>query len=370
MPTVVRRSASSSSSRSASVRLDVARPTAIGLVSVIPHACRIGQADLLAVALRQRPRHRRAAARDGAQGRWCRGPSSSGQHAHPDGGHAGGDRDLLLHDEVGDRRRAKGRGPGITRSAPAATAACASPHALAWNIGTTGRMMSRLADAERVDRHARRWCAGRSTGGVDDALRVARGAARVTHRRGAVLVVDVEVDRLGRRPAGPRSRSSSMPVGSVGDLALAVVHHHEMAHGLERRQQRPQQAGERAVDEDDLVLGVVDDVGELLGEQPDVERVQHAAGARRREVQLEVARRVPAERGDPPVGSRCRASSRTPPSRRVRSRPLAVRRALEPVAVAVVTRLVAESCSARSKRWTQRERVVLHQTVHRCPPVE
>ena len=33
-------------------------------------------------------------------------------------------------------------GPGITRLAPLATAACASPHALAWNIGTTGRMTS------------------------------------------------------------------------------------------------------------------------------------------------------------------------------------------------------------------------------------
>ena len=33
-------------------------------------------------------------------------------------------------------------GPGITRSAPAATAAWASPQALAWNIGTTGSTRS------------------------------------------------------------------------------------------------------------------------------------------------------------------------------------------------------------------------------------
>ena len=33
-------------------------------------------------------------------------------------------------------------GPGITRLAPLATAACARPQALAWNIGTTGRMRS------------------------------------------------------------------------------------------------------------------------------------------------------------------------------------------------------------------------------------
>ena len=33
-------------------------------------------------------------------------------------------------------------GPGMTNEAPAATAAWARPHALAWNIGTTGRTRS------------------------------------------------------------------------------------------------------------------------------------------------------------------------------------------------------------------------------------
>ena len=43
---------------------------------------------------------------------------------------------------------------------------------------------------------------------------------------------------------------------------------------------------------------VVDDVGELLGEQADVERVQHRAHRRHREVGLEVLLAVPAERAD------------------------------------------------------------------------
>ena len=34
-------------------------------------------------------------------------------------------------------------GPGITRVAPVATPAWASPQALAWNMGTTGRITSR-----------------------------------------------------------------------------------------------------------------------------------------------------------------------------------------------------------------------------------
>ena len=96
-------------------------------------------------------------------------------------------------------------GPGITSLAPDATAACARPHAFAWNIGTTGRMTSlsctpRPSATMRAHRVQERRAVR-----VDDALRVARGAARVGHRRGAVLVADVELDRLGRR-AGPRSR--------------------------------------------------------------------------------------------------------------------------------------------------------------------
>ena len=67
---------------------------------------------------------------------------------------------------------------------------------------------------------------------------------------------------------------------------------------MEARRELLQQRHQRVVDEDDLVLGVVDDVGQLLLEQADVERVQHRAGAGHREVQLEVALVVPGERAD------------------------------------------------------------------------
>ena len=62
------------------------------------------QARLGAVALRQRSRHRRSTAGDGAQRRGV-APLQLGQHAHPDGGHPGRDRDPLLLDELGERRR-------------------------------------------------------------------------------------------------------------------------------------------------------------------------------------------------------------------------------------------------------------------------
>ena len=55
-------------------------------------------------------------------------------------------------------------GPGITSDAPHATAAWARPQALAWNIGTTGRMTS-LSLAPRLSvvvtpivcSHVERW---------------------------------------------------------------------------------------------------------------------------------------------------------------------------------------------------------------------
>ena len=80
-----------------------------------------------------------------------------------------------------------------------------------------------------------------------------------------------------------------------------------MTQPLEGGKQRREQTEERAVDEDHLVIGVVHDVGQLLGEQTDVQGVEHSPGARRREVELEVTSRVPGEGrhptllGDPEV---------------------------------------------------------------------
>src|SRR5687768_16374777 len=55
---------------------------------------------------------------------------------------------------------------------------------------------------------------------------------------------------------------------------------------------------ERVVDADDGVLRAVRDPGNLLGMEPDVERVEHRAHARHGEIQLEMTRRVPGEGRD------------------------------------------------------------------------
>jgi hypothetical protein len=67
------------------------------------------------------------------------------------------------------------------------------------------------------------------------------------------------------------------------------------------RQDPRQQRDQRRVDDDHLVFGVPDDEHELLGEQPDVQRVQDGAHARHREVRDQVLRVVPHERADPLV---------------------------------------------------------------------
>jgi hypothetical protein len=130
-----------------------------------------------------------------------------------------------------------------------------------------------------------------------DSLMPMPSEIRVAHAGGLVLVLHVPFG--GRRGSQQGLVVVQLGGAGVGRLvACAVVHHHDVAHGREGRQERPQQLDQRAVDEDDLVLGVVDDVGELLGEQADVERVQHPAAAGRGEVELEVAGGVPGERRD------------------------------------------------------------------------
>ncbi len=72
----------------------------------------------------------------------------------------------------------------------------------------------------------------------------------------------------------------------VGNVPFAVVHQHQMLEVGERVEQRGEQRDDRAINKDHLVIGVVHDVGQLLREQPDVQRVQHSAGTWSSEIQL------------------------------------------------------------------------------------
>ena len=146
--------------------LDAGRPAAIGLVSVMPQACRIGSPILLAVAPPTAPSAPPSRRTGWPAATTCRGPSSSGEHAHPDGGHAGGDGDPLV-DRSGRRCAGPDRsGPGIT-SVGAGGDARRGRGPRRWR-GTSARPAgSRRSRGRRGCRpSSRRSCAARSSGGV------------------------------------------------------------------------------------------------------------------------------------------------------------------------------------------------------------
>ena len=76
------------------------------------------------------------------------------QHAHPDRRHAAGDRDRSRVKQIDDAGGSR-CGPGITIFAPTIVAPNGMPQALAWNIGTTGIIVSRFAEPMQST------CAGR-----------------------------------------------------------------------------------------------------------------------------------------------------------------------------------------------------------------
>jgi len=77
-----------------------------------------------------------------------------------------------------------------------------------------------------------------------------------------------------------------------------VGHGHDVAYGRELRQQLLDRGQQVQVDEQQPVLGVVDDVDDLLGKQPRVDGVTHRAHPRDAVIELEVAIAVPGQGAD------------------------------------------------------------------------
>ena len=175
--------------------------------------------------------------------------------------------------------------------APLKNAAYGRPHAFAWNIGTIASDAVAVGERHRAGRRHRERVQERRAVRVDDALRVAGRAARVTHRRGGAFVDlgPVEAGRLRgeqvvvaqhvRSPSAAASPSpTTMKCSTVSSSPTTFA-----STGTRRSSTMITRSSR-----------VVDHVRELLGEQPDVERVQHRAHRRDREVRLEVLLRVPA----------------------------------------------------------------------------
>ena len=132
---------------------------------------------------------------------------------------------------------------------------------------------------------------------IEHALGIARGARGVA-KRGSRTFIEL-------RPfvSAGLVRDQLLVDQQVGDLAVlgqmrAVGHGHDMAHRLELRQQLLDRRQEVEVDEEELILGVVDDVDDLLGEEPRVDGVADRAHAGDAVIELEMAVAVPGQGAD------------------------------------------------------------------------
>ena len=133
---------------------------------------------------------------------------------------------------------------------------------------------------------------------VEHALRIAGRARGVAERRCGLLV------EVGPLQGAGLACDQLLVAQQVGDLARgrhvgAVGHHHDMLHGLELADHALDDRQQVEVDKDDLVFGVVGDVGHMLGREARVQGVQHGAEAGDAEIELEMAVGVPGNGADP-----------------------------------------------------------------------
>ena len=164
------------------------------------------------VRLRQRPGHGRPAAEDPLHRRQVV-VLQQGQRAQPDRRHARGDGDpvalqqpeytLRGHVRAGEHHARPGQQPGV-RQAPGVDVE--HRHHRHEHVA--------LREAQPVRRQRDQRVQQRRPVAVDHALRVAGGAGGVAHRRGAVLVVDLEPCRRTARPTRAARRSRSRRRGS------------------------------------------------------------------------------------------------------------------------------------------------------------
>ena len=201
------------------------------------------------------------------------------------GGQRLGLQEPLRQDEVGPGQEARRRG---------------CPRRWRGTSGTMARTRSRsLTPSETADGDGHRVQERRAVA-VDDPLRVAGRAGRVAHGRGLALVElrPVVTGLLG-------AEQLLVGEGLTEAVGVARARHHDVLDGRgSGRVTRASRGDDEASTMITCVLGVVDDVGQLLGEEPEVEGVQHR----------------PHRRGRPgrPRGAPGCSGGRCPPGRRRR----------------------------------------------------
>ena len=187
------------------------------------------------------------------------------------------------------------------------------PHALAWNMGTITSTAVALAGAHAIARHAGKGSATTSSGGCRRRPWGCRWCRSCNTSTAAWRSSSMGQSYPGSSASTSSSyeRVSPSPVVSPSPTTMMC------STVLHSARTRANNGAIERVDDDDLVLGVVHDVGELLGEEPDVERVQHRPHGRDGQVRLEVLLVVPGEGAHPVVGPTPEAA----PGRRPAARP-------------------------------------------------
>ncbi len=203
---------------------------------------------------------------------------------------------------------------------------------------------------------------------IDDALGVAGRAGGVADRRRTALVERGP----GEIPLilGGDQCFVAMDVRQLRFRHVAGVGHDDVADDTgEARRDRLGDRQRQPVDEQPAILGMIDDVDELFGEQPGIDRVQHGAAARRGVEHLEVSVGVPSQRRDR------RALADTEAVQRLRHalRPpmhLGIVAAMDaPVELARDHLRRAVVAPGMLDEHGQQQRHVHHQALHRhCPP--
>lgn len=131
---------------------------------------------------------------------------------------------------------------------------------------------------------------------IDDTLGAARGARGVAHAAGRVFIDFNTFEVISR------STDEAFIVLVPLRHRLACQRHHNDALEVDILGKLRQQRQQNIVDDQETVLGVVDDERNVVREQAQVEVVHHRAGRRNAEVALEVGVMVPHQGCDPVTG--------------------------------------------------------------------
>ena len=207
---------------------------------------------------------------------------------------------------------------------------------------------------------------------VQHALRIARGARGIAERGGRALVQlgPVVAVRLAGEQALLGNHLEAAAQRAVGrDIGLRP---HDDDGAQAGRQPVGQRLGARQqgrVDEQVGVGGILQDEGDLVGEEPRIHRMQHGAHRGDAVVDLQVPVLVPGQRGDALAAAAPRGRPAHGPAGRRGRRPAArygaTRRAIRPggddLRPAMVPRRVLE-------HGGDQQRTVLHQAEHGSKP--